>query len=50
MNDLNKKESQEKNETGSNDKIELTVDELEKVVGGATFDLYEDENRRRVPL
>ena len=47
MNDPNKKENQEPVETDRNEKTELTIDELEKVAGGANFWFFDREDKRR---
>ena len=46
MNDPNKKNSQEQIKTNKNEKIQVTDNELEKVIGGANFWFFDDERRK----
>ena len=46
MNDPNKKKNRGQIETGRIEKIPVTIDELEKVTGGANFWFWDDEKRK----
>ena len=45
MNDPNKKKNRKQIETDKSEMIQLTDNELEKVIGGANFWFFDDETR-----
>ncbi|MBR6186038.1 MAG: hypothetical protein IKQ41_07200 [Clostridia bacterium] len=46
MDHPNKKGNQKETETGKDEKIQLTDDEVEKVAAGASFGFWDREKRR----